>query len=273
MGLGDVVLNVGIINLLLNFYETVHYFCKREYVCNISTMFANKPVNLVPVDKFEFHVDKFENQGIISNMKMYNFNTTDCILAGIMKNIHSLKSVIRNEHFNEYKRRFGTNANEKTLYQHIGYIHSDAGVKWDVCLKYYDVHVPEESMLYYQKIQQYTIMFMHEIASTASTVDFSKIVDRYMHLPNYIVICANRNVYPAEHPMHAVAQPFVNLPFMFYYDTIRNACDIHAVDSCFSCIPFILRSMNAISPKTFMMYARDKPYNAVIEPSGQVIMS
>jgi hypothetical protein len=267
MGLGDVLLNVGIINLLLNFYETVHYFCKREYVCNISTMFANKPtVHLIPVDKNE-------NQSIISNMASFNFNATDCILAGGMKNIHSsFKSIVRNEHFNEYKRRFGTNANEKTLYQHIGCIHSDAGVKWDVFLKYYDVHVPEESMLYYQKIQQYTIMFMHEIASTASTVDFSKIVDRYMHLPNYIVICANRNVYPAEHPMHAVAQPFVNLPFMFYYDTIRNACDIHVVDSCFSCIPFILRYMNA-SPKTFMIYARDKPYNAGIEPSGQVILS
>jgi hypothetical protein len=266
MGLGDVLLNAGIINLLLNFYETVHYFCKREYVCNVSTMFANKPVNLVPVDKFE-------NQSIISNMKMYNFNTTDCILAGIMKNIHpSLKSVIQNEHFNEYKRRFGTNANKKTLYQHVGYIHSDVGVNWDVCLKYYDVHIPSESMLYYQKIQQYTIMFMHEIASTASTVDFSKIIDRYMNLPNYIIICANRNVYPLEHPMHALAQPFVNMPFMFYYDTVRNATDIHVVDSCFSCIPLILRSMNAISPKTFRIYARDKPYDAIIL-NGQVILS
>lgn len=36
-GLGDVLLNVGVINLLLNFYETVHYFCKKEYVHNIST--------------------------------------------------------------------------------------------------------------------------------------------------------------------------------------------------------------------------------------------
>ena len=267
MGLGDALLNVGIINLLLNFYETVHYFCKKEYVCNISTMFANKPVQLVPIDQNE-------NQSIISNMKMYNFNTTDCIIVGLMQNIHSsFKSIVRNEHFNEYKRRFGTTANKKTLYKHVGYIHSDAGVKWDVCLKYYDVHVPEESMLYYQKIQQYTIMFMHEIASTASTVDFSKIIDRYMNLPNYIIICANRNVYPAAHPMHAVAQPFVNLPFMFYYDSIRNATDIHVVDSCFSCIPFILKSMNAISPKTFMVYARDKPYDAVIEPSGQVILS
>ena len=267
MGLGDALLNVGIINLLLNFYETVHYFCKKEYVCNISTMFANKPVQLVPIDQNE-------NQSIISNMKMYNFNTTDCIIVGLMQNIHSsFKSIVRNEHFNEYKRRFGTTANKKTLYKHVGYIHSDAGVKWDVCLKYYDVNIPSESLLHYQKIQQYTITFMHEIASTASTVDFSKIIDRYMNLPNYIIICANRNVYPAAHPMHAVAQPFVNLPFMFYYDSIRNATDIHVVDSCFSCIPFILKSMNAISPKTFMVYARDKPYDAVIEPSGQVILS
>jgi hypothetical protein len=116
-------------------------------------------------------------------------------------------------------------------------------------------------------------MFMHEIASTTSTVDFSNIIDRYMHLPNYVIVCANRNVYPAAHPMHAVAQPFVNLPFMFYYDTVRNATDIHVVDSCFSCIPFILWNMNAISPKTFMIYARDKPYDAVIGPSGQVLLS
>lgn len=188
-----------------------------------------------------------------------------------MKNLHpSLKSVTRNAHFNEYKRRFGTNANKKTLFQHIGYIHSDAGVNWDVYLKYYDVHVPEESMLYYQKIQQYTIMFMHEIASTASTVDFSRIVNEYMNLPNYVIICANRNVYSAEHPLHVVAQPFVNLPFMFYYDTLRNACDIHVIDSCFSCIPFILRSMNSIFPKTFMIYGR-KPYNATIV-DGQIIV-
>ena len=269
MGLGDVVLNVGIINLLLNFYETVHYFCKREYVCNISTMFANKPaVRLVPVDEFE-------NQIIISNMARFNFNTTDCILAGMMKQIHpALKTRIKNEQFNEYVQRFGTTAVQKTLYAHIGYIHSDAGVKWDVCLKYYDVHVPEESRMHYQTIQQYTIVFMHEIASTASTFDFSKIIDRYVHLPNCVIICANRNVYPAAHPMHAVAQPFVNLPFMFYYDTIRNATDIHVVDSCFSCIPFILKSMNAISPKTFMIYARDarnKPYTAIVL-AGQVLL-
>ena len=266
MGLGDVLLNVGIINLLLNFYETVHYFCKREYVNNISTMFANKPsVHLIPVDKFE-------NQNILYNMARFNFNTTDCVLAGIMKNLHpSLKSVIRNAHFNEYKQQFGTNENEKTLYQHIGLIHSDAGVKWGVCLKYYDVHVPEESMVYYQKIQQYTIMFMHELASTASTVDFSKIVNEYMNLPNYVIICANRNVYSDEHPLHDVAQPFVNLPIMMYYDTLRNATDIHVIDSCFSCIPLILRYMNAISPKTFMIYARDKPYDANIV-DGQVIL-
>lgn len=267
MGLGDVLLNVGIINLLLNFYETVHYFCKREYVCNVLTMFANKPVNLIPVDT------KNENKSILSNIAIFNFNATDCIIVGLMQNIHSsFKSIVRNEHFNEYKRRFGTNANKKTLYQHVGYIHSDVGVKWDVCLKYYDVHIPSESLMHYQKIQQYTITFMHEIASTASTVNFSKIIDRYMNLPNYIIICANRNVYPAEHPMHAVAQPFVNLPFMFYYDTVRNATDIHVVDSCFSCIPLILKSMNAISPKTFMIYARDKPYDAIIS-DGQVILS
>jgi hypothetical protein len=266
MGLGDVLLNVGIINLLLHFYETVHYFCKKEYVNNISTMFANKPsVHLIPVDKFE-------NQNILSNMAIFDFNVTDCILAGIMKNIHpSLKYVIRNAKFNEYKRRFGTNTVQNTLYKHIGYIHSDAGVKWDVCFKYYDVHVPPESMLYYQKIQQYTIMFMHEIASTASTVDFSRIINAFMYLPNHVIICANRNVYPAAHPMHAAAQSFVNLPFMFYYDTIRNASDIHVIDSCFSCIPFILRSMNAISPRTFMIYARDKPYDAIIV-DGQVIV-
>jgi hypothetical protein len=269
LGLGDVLLNVGIINLLLNFYETVHYFCKREYVCNISTMFANKPaVRLVPVNEFE-------NQSIISKLTSFNFNTTDCILAGMMKQIHPvLKTRIKNEHFNEYVQRFGTTAVQKTLYAHIGYIHSDAGVKWDVCLKYYDVHVPEESRTHYQTIQQYTIVFMHEIASTASTFDFSKIIDRYVHLPNYVIICANRNVYPAAHPMHAVAQPFVNLPFMFYYDSIRNATDIHVVDSCFSCIPFILKSMNAISPKTFMVYARDarnKPYNAIVL-AGQVLL-
>lgn len=266
-GLGDVLLNVGIINLLLNFYETVHYFCKRDYIYNVSTMFANKPVRLVPIDQDE-------SQNIISNMARFDFNVTDCILAGIMKNLHpSLKSVIRNAQFNEYKRQFGTNTVQNTLYKHIGYIHSDAGVKWDVCLKYYDVHIPPESMMHYQKIQQYMIMFMHEIASTTSTVDFSKIINQYMNLPNYVIICANRNVYPAAHPMHAVAQPFVNLPFMFYYDTIRNAIDIHVIDSCFSCIPFILKSMNAISPKTFMIYARDKPYDSVIGPTGQVILS
>jgi hypothetical protein len=265
IGLGDVLLNVGIINLLLNFYENVHYVCKKDYVRNISTIFANKPVNLVPVDKFE-------NKSIMSKMETFNFNTTDCIVVGQMKNITSLNTIMRNEHFAEYKRRFGTNANETTLYPHIGYIHSDVGVKWDVCFKYYDVHIPEESMQYYEKIKQHNIMFLHEIASTASTVDFSKIINRYMHLPNYVIICANRNVYPAAHPMHAVAQSFVNLPFMFYYDILRNATDIHVVDSCFSCIPYILRSMNAISPKTFMIYARDKPYNATLSPNKQIIL-
>jgi hypothetical protein len=267
LGLGDMLLNVGIINLLLNFYETVHYFCKKEYVCNISTMFANKPaVHLIPIDKNE-------NQSIISNMASFNFNATDCILAGGMKTMHpSFKSIIQNQNYNEYKRRFGTNANETTLYAHVGYIHSDVGIKWDVCLKYYDVHIPEESMQYYEKIKQHNVMFLHEVASSASTVDFSNIINRYMHLPNYIIICANRNVYPAAHPMHAVAQSFVNLPFMFYYDTLRNATDIYAVDSCFSCIPYILRSMNAISPKTFMIYARDKPYDATISSTGQVLL-
>jgi len=268
MGLGDALLNVGIINLLLKFYETVHYFCKKEYVYNISTIFENKPVHLVPVGNFE-------DQDILSQITVFNFNTTDCILAGGMKNIHpSLKSIVRNEHFNEYKRLFGTNDNGQTLYAHLSYIHSDVGVKWDVCLKYYDVHIPPESMLYYQKIQQYTIVFIHEIASTTSTVDFSNIINQHINLPNYVIICSNRNVYAAEHPMHAVAQSFVDLPFMFYYDTLRNATDIHTVDSCFSCIPIILKYMNAISPRTFVIYARDinKPYNARISPSGQVIL-
>jgi hypothetical protein len=51
-----------------------------------------------------------------------------------------------------------------------------------------------------------------------------------------LTIDPNVNPYPEGHQWHALAQTFVNRPFMDYVLVLENAQEIHTVDSSFYCL-------------------------------------
>ena len=113
--------------------------------------------------------------------------------------------------------------------------------------EYFDIPSPSTD----QYIQQYqTIIFVDTKSSKGIDLDLDLNNDT-------IIICANKNMYPENHPKYEAANRYVNQPIASYADVIKNATEIHiVVDSCFSSIVYPLQHTNRLKATKIIIYNR-----------------
>ena len=111
------------------------------------------------------------------------------------------------------------------LYPHCFY--DDMQIPRDIRTKHFYIPTPPDSCV----PPECPYVFIHE-QSTAGVVDiFSRLQT------NLLVIDPNKNHYDVDHPFHKVAETFLNKPGIVHYmDVIKNAEEIHGVDSSFLCL-------------------------------------
>jgi hypothetical protein len=225
-GLGDNITMSSAVSFLLQHYDTIYFLCKDKYEENVKLLFQNKKVITVPINSN----DEFNDcKKIIDNVD----HKDDIFISGFCHTSY-LKSRIT--------KKINYKKNKVDGIIHIKNFYNDINLDLSVYYNYFNIESTEISKSLLDRLINYKIIFLHTEGSNRS-IDITDIVNTYKNNKEYILICANKNVY--DDNTH-IANEYVNLKVVYYIDIIKNANIIHIIDSCFSCIVHPLSVTNKL---------------------------
>lgn len=240
-GLGDNITNIGAVNFLLQYYETLYFLCKDIHKKNVEYLFSDKPVIIVPFDS---------NNEFTQIKDILNKVSDDIFASGMHKKY--IQNRITQPDLLSYKQ---TDKNYTIDYCHIRDFYYDIGLDLSIYYDYFDIRSTALSTKYYNELKNYKIIFMHSQSSNRE-INLNDVYETYKNNTEYIMICANKNMYDNEHALHELAAKYVNLHVAHYIDIIKHAELFHIIDSCFSCIIYPLIVKGMILREKFHLHSR-----------------
>jgi len=241
-GLGDNITSIGAVNFLLQYYETVHFLCKDIHAKNIEYLFTNIPVVIVPFNSYNDEFNEIKD--------ILNKVSGDIFASGLHKQY--IQNRITHPDVLTYKQ---TDKNYSVIFDHIRRFYYDIGLDLSIYCEYFDIKSTPTSYQYYEEIKDYKIIFIHSKASNHE-VNYNYVYEQYKNNKDYIMICANTNMYDKDHTLYEIADKYVNIYLALYIDIIKNAELFYMIDSCFSCIIYPLMMTNRISKDKVHMTIR-----------------
>jgi len=238
-GLGDNISNIGAVNFLLKYYNTIYFLCKDIYQDNVRLLFDSKFVIVIP---FNSHNEWNDCASIISNR-----DSCDCFVSGCHTGY--LQSHITHPEVLKYVK----NTDYTVAYNHLYQFYNDIGLDLSIYVNYFDIPSNNISRQYYNDISNYKIIFLHTKGSNRS-INLVDIIDLYKDNDEYIIICANENVYNVNNSKYEIAEKYVNKKVAYYIDIIKNSNLIYIINSCFSCIVYPLILSKRINPVDYIIY-------------------
>ena len=163
-----------------------------------------------------------------------------------------IKSRVLNQNLLKYVR---DNKNYSLEYSHIVKFYNDIKLDLSIYYEYFDIPDTIISRDSYDKIKHLKIVFTHTKASNMEINIMDKL-DVYIKDPNYIVICANQNVYNKDNMYYNLASEYINMPIVNYRDIIINANKLYLINSCFSCILIPYKVLNKLNAEEIILYSR-----------------
>lgn len=242
-GLGDNIISIGAVRFLLSYYSNIIFLCKDKYQTNCSLLYNNLNVKIIPFDSKNEFQSCFE---IIS--PYYNNLNVDIFISGYHKTY--LRSKITNSDFLKYERNDDLIEIE---YDFIRQFYRDNNLDLSIFYTHFKINSCLESLELYQLVKTFNIYFTHTQSST-NKIDFPDY--DFVNKPDWLVICANENVYDITSSKYDIANKFVNIPVAFYIDVILNANKIFVIDSCFFAIVYPLKKTNTLSAETIQICNR-----------------
>jgi len=250
LGLGDNINNIGAVNFLSKYYNTINFLCKDIYVENVNLLFQDKIINkniiLIPV-KSDNTIEYCRK--IISDF-MTN-NSTDIFISG-REYTPDLRSRISHPNLLKYVQN---DLGYTIKWSHIHDFYYDIGLDLSIYYNYFNIDSTKESKEYFENIKKYKIIFLHTKASNHEIL-LNDVIDKYINNLEAILICANKNIYPIDHNHHELANKYVDILVPYYIDIIYNASEIHVIDSCFSCIVHPLNVTKKLAAHSVNIYER-----------------
>ena len=249
-GLGDNITMIGAINYLLTCYKRVYFICKDTNEKNLRLLLDDRVI-LQPFDA--------------SNELTYVYRVIleapperDILISG---NFYTRFKVLSTRITNQkLKSRVKSDKNYSIKYNFIRDFYHVINLDLSVYYDYFDISGNQDTEYYYNLIKNYKIIFMHTKASN-SEIKLNNIINKYRYEKNYILVCSNKNFYKSYEDKYELANKLVNLPVYHYIDIIKNADEIHVIDSCFCCIvyPMFYREDKILKAHLFKIY--DRPEN------------
>ena len=255
-GLGDYITMIGALNFLSNYYQHIYMICRVGSIENMKLFLPDKPITYIPI--YPTGYDILSNDHLL-------LEATQCIKiireAPINSDIlpcgseqiknDTLKSRITNKKLLQYI----PNDKEYTIrWVHIQDFYKNIGLDLSIYYEYFDIPSPSPPIS--NITEEYNIIFAHTKASDRE-IQIPDVIAKYNDDENTIIICANKNVYPSDHPKYELANKYINIPIAHYIDIIKRATEIHVIDSCFSCIVYPLQQTNRLSATTITIYDRE----------------
>ena len=258
-GLGDYITMIGAIKFLLKYYKRIYMICRTSSAENVKLFFNDDQLTIIPIPPCPSEHKLNSNAHFIIEakhcIKIINEvpDGNDIFICGT-EQLSAIKPKITNTKLLQYE----PNDREytiKTGWNHIREFYSNIGLDLSIYYEYFDITSTVESQQYYEDIKNHKIIFAHTKASDHE-IQIPNVISKYINDENTIIICANKSVYPTNHPKYELANRCINIPIAYYIDIIKNANEIHVVDSCFSCIVNPLQHTNRLRATNVMIYNR-----------------
>lgn len=213
LGLGDQVGLIGAIRYIALSHDETVVVCKARYAENIAAFFADNPtIKLWPVP--------YEH-GYIPGKGPTDTTPGECV------------EYSRADWSNVYRSGFYT-CPRSSMNDLPCNFYRDMGLDPEIRHTHFHIPTYQGAIDLYLKIQDQPYIFVQQISSSHKTDLISWDRDEIL------TIDPNINVYPEGHKWHALAQEFVNKPFVHYTEVIKHAKEIHTVDSSFYCLAYHL---------------------------------
>ena len=260
-GLGDNITNIGSVNFLTQYYNTIYFLCKDIYYENTTKLFESKIINKnIVLIQFDSQNPNVECISIITQAMSNSIsnsmqtNTIDVFISGGW--CKYLKSRITHPELLQYKQ----NDNGYTIkWSHIHDFYYNIGLDLSIYYNYFNIDSCQRSKDYFEHIKHYNIIFLHTKSSNKE-INLKDIIDKYINKEDTIIICANKNVYEQklnhDNTKYELAHNYVNILVAYYIDIIYNAIEIHVIDSCFACIIHPLNITNKLCANIVTIHDR-----------------
>lgn len=259
-GLGDYITIIGAINFLLKYYKHIYMLCRVGSIENMKLFLPDKPITYIPIQPTGYKVNESKHiraeaiQCIRIILSVPEGN--DILICGPEQvREGALRSKITNRQLLEY---IPNDKNYTINWPHIRAFYTNIGLDLSVYYEYFDIPSPSPSPSPTPISDEYKIIFAHTKGSNRE-IQIPNIISKYINDENAIIICANKNVYPEDHPKYELASQYINIPIAHYIDIIKRATEIHVIDSCFSCIVHPLQQTNRLMATTVIIYEPNKP--------------
>jgi hypothetical protein len=272
-GLGDYITMIGALKLLSNYYQHIYMLCRIGSIENMKLLLPDYPITYIPIQPTGYAVHEYQhfkseaNECIRIILSVPEGN--DILICGpdqIQKN-SVLKSKITNRRLLEYKSN-DKNYSIKPQWQHIRDFYHNIGLDLSIYYEYFDIPSQSPPPI----TEEYNIIFAHTKGSDKE-IQIPDVIAKYINDENTIIICANKNVYPNDHPKYELANQYINIPIAHYIDIIKRATEIHVIDSCFSCIVYPLQQTNRLSAAKVTIYDRKSQSQPKPKPRMQMLFA
>jgi len=243
-GLGDNITMLGAVNFLKQYYDNIYFLCKDIHKSNVEKLVPDG-VLLIPFKTTKNEIK--ECTKIINNAEP----EADIFISGVCHTDY-LKSRITHPELIRYKK---DDKKYTTIHRHIKHFYHDINLDLSIYYDFFEIKSSSESQRLFELIKNYKIVFVHSKASNVE-INIDHVLSKYISNLEYIVICANKNMYDTENILYKKANNFINIPIAYYIDVIKNAIKIHVIDSCFSCIMLPLEKKNKLAASEVVYYRR-----------------
>lgn len=236
--MGDNIIFIGAVRYLSTCYDKVIVVCKNINVNNVKLFYSDdSDIEMFTIDHHLTSSSIIINQFKEKYKNHLNPNNLDIYTCGPCQIINKTAIPVKNNiPFNFYM---------------------DCNIDYKYFWKYFYIPESVESKELFNKLNT-NYLFIHNIASTGEVFTINYIEKNFNIDRNKILIInPNKNLYNQEHQFYNLAQIFINLPLIYYVDTIINADKLFLTDSSFLCLSLNL----SIKTKNCYYYSRGNSYS------------
>ena len=227
-GLGDNILMNGALNYFSKYYNNVFFLCKDTNIHHIKYLYEN--TNIIPIS--------FDSKN--------EYNECNKILKAKYKNCDVFISGCHKSYLKTQKTISQIENDQRTIFIpshfHFGSnFYKDIGLNPSIMISHFNLNISTEIANMYNDISKYKLIFLHT-ESSQSTINLSDIVTSFILKNEYLLICADKNFYEVNDTKFKLANKYVKLPTIIHYaEIIKNAEELHMVDSSISCLSLCLK--------------------------------
>jgi hypothetical protein len=256
-GMGDNLFMIGALHFLLKFYEKIYFLCKSKYYPNVSLFFLDNP-NIICI-----HFNEDNETEEIKQIINANNEVNDIFICGFCHTSYLQSKITHPElvNYTHIDKNYTIDFDTLTTgnYNFIENFYRDINLNLTYFYEYFSLPATSESVELYNSVKTYYIVFIQLKSSDGRELNITKLLDKYLHDENTILLCNDKNLYDVadNEKKYNLCKNFMYNKLVYYKDVIQNSDEIYIIDSCFIGIVLPYLKTNQLKASTVRIIRRD----------------